>query len=197
VTVADSFRHLPRAAPREPVRLTIIIHHRRSENRRIAMTSAKHDPLMAALIAKLPVQAGQWRRAERIAWLRMMAMAFDVVYGSSGGVRIAPDGGEAGVGDEAYEVASIVREAQGEAEPPETAPQRFYVDPDGFAMGAFRNGAGGRPIAMDDLPAGATLWDERTGIECGDVAAILWRDIGTTRRSLPLGVTLKPAFEAA
>jgi len=159
------------------------------------MTRAKHDPLLAALIAKLPAQTEQWPRAERIAWLRMMAMAFDVVYGPCGGVRIAPEPGEARTGD-AHEVASIARDAQAEAEPSEAVPQRFYVDHDGFAMGSLGNGAGGRPIAMEDLPADATLWDERTGIECGDVAAILWRDIGTTRRSLPLGVTLKPAFEA-
>jgi hypothetical protein len=55
----------------------------------------------------------------------------------------------------------------------------------------------GRPVAMEDLPADATLWDERTGVECGDVAAILWRDIGTSRRSLPPGVTLKPIFDAS
>lgn len=33
------------------------------------MTSAKHDPLLAALIAKLPVQTEQWPRAERVAEL--------------------------------------------------------------------------------------------------------------------------------
>jgi hypothetical protein len=67
--------------------------------------------------------------------------------------------------------------------------QRFYVDRDGFALGD------GKPIAMEDLPAGAILWDERVGIESGDVAAILWRNTGTSRRSLPPGVILKPIFD--
>jgi hypothetical protein len=158
--------------------------------------TGKHDRLLAALIAKLPARTDYWPRAERIAWLRMMAMAFDVVYGPCGDVRIAPEAGESARVGNTYEVAGATRAAQAEADDdaPEAAPQRFYVDHDGFAMGAFVNG--GRPIAMEDLPAGATLWDERSGIECGDVAAILWRDIGTTRRSLPLGVILKPAFEA-
>jgi len=88
------------------------------------MTRAKHDPLMAALIAKLPVQTEQWPRADRIAWLRMMAMGFDVVYGPCGGVQIAPEPGEARAGD-AHEVASIAREVQGELKstkpPPDTA----------------------------------------------------------------------------
>ena len=68
-------------------------------------------------------------------------------------------------------------------------PQRFHVDRDGFAMGD------GKPVAIEDLPAGAILWDERVGIECGDVASILWRDIGTSRRSLPPSVTLRPVFD--
>jgi hypothetical protein len=159
------------------------------------MTTAKHDRLLAALIAKLPTRAEQWPRADRIAWLRMMAMAFDVVYGPCGGVRIAPDAGEPACAGHLPETQTTSRAAATDAEPAGT-PHRFYVDHDGFAMAAFDNGAGNRPIAMEDLPAGAILWDERTGIECGDVGAILWRDIGTTRRGLPPGVALKPAFEA-
>jgi hypothetical protein len=152
------------------------------------MTKAKHDPLLAALIAKLPAEMAQWPRADRIAWLQMMAMGFNVVYGACGGIRIAPE-----------EVRSDDRSADAPhdmpAERPATAQaapnvaQRFYVDRDGFAMGD------GRPIAMEDLPAGVILWDERVGIESGDAAAILWRDIGTSRRSLPQGVTLRPVFD--
>ena len=55
----------------------------------------------------------------------------------------------------------------------------------------------GKPIAMEDLPAGATLWDERAGVECGDVAAILWREIGTSHRGLPPGVSLRPVLHAS
>lgn len=156
------------------------------------MPKAKHDRLLAALIAKLPAATASWSRADRVAWLQMIAMGFDVVYGPCGSIRVAPE--EAGAGG-ADQTASPPHHAESghrvtvEAAP--ISPHRFYVDRDGFAMGD------GRPIAMEDLPAGATLWDERAGIECGDVAAILWRDTGTSRRSLPPGVTLKPLFDAS
>jgi hypothetical protein len=155
------------------------------------MIKAKHDRLLAALIAKLPLATAGWPRADRAAWLRMMAMAFDVVYGPDGGIRVSF---EEACGDG----GNINGDRTMHHEPEERRPttqaslhiaQRFYVDRDGFAMGD------GRPIAMEDLPAGAMLWDERIGIECGDAAAILWRDIGTSRRGLPPGVTLQPVFD--
>jgi hypothetical protein len=161
------------------------------------MTKAKHDRLLVALIAKLPVEAAQWPRVDRIAWLQMMAMAFDVVYGACGAIRVAADEVRYdgfSVNDHHGDRGEIVP-LHGSADhctTQESAPsvaQRFYVDRDGFAMGD------GRPIAMEDLPANAVLWDERVGIESGDAAAILWRDIGASRRSLPPGVTLRPVFD--
>jgi hypothetical protein len=154
------------------------------------MIKAKHDRLLVALIAKLPTEAAQWPPADRIAWLQMMAMAFNVVYGPCRGIRVISEEDRArdeseGAGMPLHVPAQP--EATAQAAP--YTPQRFYVDRDGFAMGD------GRPIAMEDLPAGAVLWDERIGIECGDPAAILWRDIGTSRRSLPPGVILRPVFD--
>ncbi len=164
------------------------------------MTKVKHDRLLAALIGKLPAEPLQWPRAERIAWLQTMAMAFDVVYGPCAAIRIADDTapddgvhasdrrGDRGAADGM--VAPRAGPAECHAPPPAPgAVPRFYVDRDGFAM------ADGRPVAMEDLPAGAVLWDERIGIESGDAAAILWRDVGTTRRALPAGVTLRPVFD--
>jgi len=155
------------------------------------MTKAKHDRLLVALIAKLPTEATRWPRAERVAWLQMLAMAFDVVYGPCGGIRVVPEDAAAGDGDDSARVlhqASAGHRVTAPAAPKNTA-QRFYVDRDGFAM------ADGKPITIEDLPAGTVLWDERVGIECGDVGAILWRDIGTSRRGLPPGVTLTPVFD--
>jgi hypothetical protein len=156
------------------------------------MTRMRHDRLIAALIAKLPADNGHWTREDRIAWLKMMAMAFDVVYGPCGGVRIAPPETEkvekAGVQAGAGPICSGPPGSTELAR--DGTPPRYFVDPDGFAM------ADGRPITTDDLPAGATMWDERSGAECGDPAMILWRDIGTTRRGLPAGVTLRPASQA-
>jgi hypothetical protein len=161
------------------------------------MTKAKHGRLLSALIAKLPAEAAQWPRDGRIAWLQMMAMAFDVVYGPCATVRVAADEAHHdGFGtDDRRSERGAITPLHGPAEyrkTPQPTPgmaQRFYVDRDGFAMGD------GRPIAMEDLPADAVLWDERVGIECGDATAILWRDIGASRRSLPPGVTLRPMFD--
>jgi hypothetical protein len=182
----------------------------------------RHDKLLAALIAKLPPSAAPWERVERIAWLRMMAMAFDVVYGACTAVPIAPGelrvlsgpcddaaatsgacgktsmagGGSAGDGvgyargRAGSAIATLTASPSAIALSQPTS-LRFYVDQDGFAMGD------GEPIAMEDLPEGATLWDERSGLECGDLTTVLWRDIGTTRRSLPRGVILKAATAAA
>jgi hypothetical protein len=160
------------------------------------MIKPRRDRLLSALIGKLPAEAAQWPRAERIAWLQMMAMAFDVVYGPCDAIRVATDA----AGDDDYSVndrrsergAIAPRREHAEHATPQSPPgvaQRFYVDRDGFAMGD------GRPIAMEDLPAGVNLWDERVGIESGDASAILWRDIGASRRSLPPGVTLRPVFD--
>jgi hypothetical protein len=161
------------------------------------MTNPRHDRLLSALIAKLPADAAQWPRAGRIAWLQMMAMAFEVVYGPSGAIRVADDAARDegfGAGDHGggrRTIAPLHGSAEHHAAPrpaPSVA-QRFYVDRDGFAMGD------GRPIAMEELPAGAILWDERFGIECGDASAILWRDVGTSRRNLPPSITLRPMFD--
>jgi hypothetical protein len=161
------------------------------------MTKAKHDRLLVALIAKLPAEMAQWPRVDRIAWLQMMAMAFDVVYGPCDAIRVAADaarGDGFSINDHHSDRGEIVplhglADHRATQQPAPSVVQRFYVDRDGFAMGD------GRPIAMEDLPANAVLWDERAGIECGDAAAILWRDIGASRRSLPPGVTLRPVFD--
>ncbi len=142
------------------------------------MAAAKHDRLLAALIGRLPKPTEPWARDDRVAWLQLMALAFDVVYGPCGGADAAVDPADLG--------AATAATTATDRSAPATS-RRFHVDHDGFAM------ADGRPIAMAELPAGATLWDERSGPECGDVAAILWRDVGTARKSLPPGVALKPA----
>ena len=154
------------------------------------MIKAKHDRLLVALIAKLPTEIAQWPRGERIAWLQMMAMAFNVVYGPCGEIRVVSEDAPAGDGGQRTNTphqVSAGHRVTAQAAP--NTPQRFYVDRDGFAMGD------GKPVAMEDLPAGTILWDERVGIECGDVATILWRNVGTSRRSLPPSITLRPVFD--
>jgi hypothetical protein len=108
----------------------------------------------------------------------MMAMAFDAVYGRCGAIAIA-----------AADAPASSAAAGGIEAPASPRPRRFYVDHDGFAM------CDGLPIGADDLPANAVLWDERTGIDRGDPAAILWRDVGASRQTLPPGVVLRVVHE--
>jgi hypothetical protein len=45
------------------------------------MAKPKTDPLLAALIAKLPAAGTEWPVERQLAWLQLMAMAFGTVYG--------------------------------------------------------------------------------------------------------------------
>src|SRR5258708_31661970 len=154
------------------------------------MAKAKRDRLLVALIAKLPMEAAQWPRADRIAWLQMIAMAFDVVYGPCGGIRVVAEGADADeAGHSANAPGPVLAGHPVTAQTAPRKPQRFYVDRDGFAMGD------GKPVTMEDLPAGTILWDERVGIDCCDAAASLLRDIGASRRSLPPGLILRAVFD--
>jgi hypothetical protein len=158
-----------------------------NETTEVEMADRRRDRLLAALIEKLPAPGCEWDRSQRVAWLDMMAMAFDVVYGRCAAAPVAPlkagDDATASPGLAAPRSFSLTADGASADGPA----RQFYVDHDGFAMGDAR------PIAMEDLPEGATLWDERSGLECGDVTTILWRDIGTTRKSLPHGVLFKAA----
>ncbi|HEV2568684.1 hypothetical protein [Sphingomonas sp.] len=46
------------------------------------------DPLIAALIKKLPKAGDTWTAASRVTWLRMAAMAFGMVYGEEDEITI-------------------------------------------------------------------------------------------------------------
>src|SRR5258708_25884454 len=94
-----------------------------------SMAKAKRDRLLVALSAKLPMEAAQWPRADRIAWLQMIAMALDVVYGPCGGIRVVAEGTH---GDEAGHSANAPRPVPAghhvTAQAPPPAPQRVYGD---------------------------------------------------------------------
>lgn len=48
------------------------------------------DPLISALIQKLP-KSGKWPVAERVTWLQMIAMAFQMSYGNEANISIKAD----------------------------------------------------------------------------------------------------------
>lgn len=135
-------------------------------------TSAGDDPLIAALIAKLPKTGSAWSLAARINWLRMFVMALNEAYGLEGAIAVSPEL-EARrpplrlvpVSDAASSIDNSV------AKQPPAA--RFVIDSEGFAM------LGLKPIAPEDIPAGATLWDERRAGEQLDLSTVLWKGEGT------------------
>lgn len=47
-----------------------------------------NDPLIAALIHKLPNE-GPWPAGDRVVWLKMAIMAFDLAYGRDGDIQVA------------------------------------------------------------------------------------------------------------
>jgi len=122
------------------------------------------DPLVEAVIARLPLD-GHWPRQNRLAWLRMAAMAFDVAYGPQAAIAI----GEASEGQQSTsQPASPIVPAPIDPDPAET---RFYVGRDGRAV----RDPGAKPIMPHDIPPAETLWDERPAGR-QDLDAITWAD---------------------
>jgi hypothetical protein len=147
------------------------------------------DPLLAALIAKLPASGAHWPVERRAAWLKMVWMAFDVVYAGGAGDAEAemPNFLAAGVafntsmrttGFAAVEPTAATAIAVAAADPRLNI---YYIDRDGHA----RRGDG-KPV----MPAEVTdvIHDKRG--EHADLAAITWAD---GSRGVPRGRSLEIA----
>lgn len=121
------------------------------------------DPLLAALIGKLPGQGDPFSGEARAAWLKMMAMAFDVAYGVSEDMP-------------AFLPSVVVRSTPAASPTVIKARQSghdFYVDADGSAVNAD-----GIPVLAGDIPADTIVFDRRP-VPVGvfrDVDGILWAD---------------------
>lgn len=121
--------------------------------------SGASDPLLAALIGKLPETAKPWARADRVAWLKMMAQAFDVVYGLEGTIEVpkmVPDIGTFSL--EPGAINLIDRKTGKIVQPTRQAHagHDFYIAKDGTACRAD-----GSPVAMSDIPADEMIFDYR------------------------------------
>lgn len=119
------------------------------------MSRKKSDPLIAALIAKLPASNDEWPVDQQIAWLNLMAMAFGAVWGGDAAARIK----------HAQPATANVQPAKPQAPVKPTYP--FYIDEKGYA----KNRAGKRVTAKD---VGGEIYDLR-GID-GDMGGIIWAD---------------------
>lgn len=135
------------------------------------------NPLIAAVVWQLPREGAAFSAEQRTAWLKMMAMAFDVAYGPVDPVLVAMRAGA----DQATAAA-----------PAAAAPSRvahaghdFYIAADGTACNAA-----GEPVLMSDVPADTMIFDYReVSGEFRDTAGIRWADGATGTRGVPEGVS--------
>jgi len=142
--------------------------------------SGANDPLLSAVVDKLPPAGAAWPAGDRQAWLTMMSNAFDVVYGAAtGGSMSAASSRPAPVARKPAKKKPA--KAQRRPAPPRplgpTGPA-FFIDRQGIARRA-----GGDRIMPDDVMD--HIVDLRG--EHGDLATITWAD---DSRGIPRGKQL-------
>ena len=139
------------------------------------MAKPKSDPLLAALIAKLPDDK-DWPVERQLAWLNLMAMAFGAVYGGDAAARLKAEPYTPLVLDR-RDVLDM-RSVNPPAPKPKPKPT-FYVDVDNYA----RKTNGDRIVASE---VHGPLVDLR-GLD-GDMKTIIWADdsTGLNGRDLPI-----------
>ena len=144
------------------------------KRKRVRAPAVKRDPVIAALIAKLPAESGQFTRAQRVNWLRQIAMAMDGAYGVQASIPIDSAAAELVMSGGLVEMPNPIAAKPASpaliaaaAEPDEI---RYYVDRDGFA----RKEPGNARIKPFEVPPGETLEDEREGDD--ELDTIKWAD---------------------
>lgn len=126
---------------------------------------AELDPLLAALIGKLPPQA-PFAGEQRAAWLKMMGMAFDVVYG------VAEDMPNFLGAPAPRAVSAPVAALPAAAAPRRHAAYKFYIDLAGNALNDQDV-----PVLREDIPAETEIFDTRPiTSDFRDVDGIVWAD---------------------
>lgn len=150
------------------------------------------DPLIAAVIGKLPTSSTSWTPEHREAWLRMMTNAVDVVFGGPAGAPMArPQPQRSAPSTPAPAPRAPAQtppaRATSPATPAKAKPKKkkggkrrtrvlqssvriekmFIVDEQGFA----RDETGARILQGD---VNNTIYDKRG--EAGDLGAIVWAD---------------------
>lgn len=127
------------------------------------MARQKRDPLIAAMIAKLP-DGGEWPVDRQLAWLNLMAMAFGTVYGGDAAAQL-------GSKQPASQTFKPVVRGPGIRHIPDMRPQfPFYIDEQGSARKQD-----GSPVKASEVKG--ELVDLRG--QDGDMKTIKWAD-GTT-----------------
>lgn len=130
----------------------------------------KRDPVIAALIAKLPAEHAPFTRAQRVNWLRQVAMAFDGAYGVELQIFVDVDAPMVLPGAP-LDLPNVLKPAPppiaAAAEPDEI---RYFIDISGYA----RRSPGNERVRPVDVPNGTEFEDERFGDK--DIGTIKWAD---------------------
>lgn len=152
----------------------------------------RRDPLIDALIRKLPPENGQFAVEARLAWLRMAVQAFDVAYGPAAAIAESRDGRDPHIVDFMRQKMAGIENPKPPADDSNVTPlrrptedeiaaldePRYYIDKDGFARGP-----GGARVKVSDVPGDAIIEDERgTG---GELDTIVWADGSWPAHALP------------
>lgn len=139
------------------------------------------DPLLDAVIAKLPARDAGFPASERAAWLTLLRNALDVAYGVAGAEPTSNPVLTASPSREPVGTYRII---------PAAKPNPYVVDADGFARGPD-----GHEILPGEIPRGEILWDLRPeGAGRGYLSTVIWRD-GTW--PAVTGITLQVPAERA
>jgi hypothetical protein len=127
------------------------------------MSRKKADPLLAALIDKLPQPGTAWADHHQLAWLKLMAMAFGNVYGGNVAALLGGGGASSPADAPPSPPAPTTPKPMPEVSYP------FIIDTEGVA----RNGRTKKPILPSDVTD--TLYDLR-GEALADMRTIIWAD---------------------
>jgi hypothetical protein len=156
--------------------------------------ATKPSPLIAAVLKEVP-SAGS-TRPQRIAWLKMIAMAMDSVYGvGDGGPLDIPDflGGQT---PDNPAISGAIAGGQGPLQPARpqlvrtVEPPRFFIDHAGIARTA-PSMLQVNPEEIGDEP----LFDDRG--ELGDLGSIQWADGRRGVLGLRLNISATPVAKRA
>jgi len=144
--------------------------------------SGANDPLLSALVDKLPPAGVSWPAADREAWLKMASNAFDVVYGAAAARTLGAPSRPAPKRPARKATKKASRRKPARPKPLGPTGPAFFIDRQGFA----RKRGGERIMPAEVLDHIVDLRGES-----GDLGAITWSDDSAgIPRGLQLDVTI-------
>lgn len=135
----------------------------------------KPDPLIAALIARLPAEGQPFETDKQIAWLNMMAMAFGTVYGGDAASRLGAN----------QPTAAPAKPAPAAPAPKREPSYPYVIDTKGYVR---KTNATGKRVLPGEVDA--EIYDLR-GIN-GDLKTIVWADNSVGLNGQDLTITVAP-----